>query len=215
MQWNQPDQPNPNPAAASQATPAANPWGPPAAAPAQPFYPQGNSGPVSTAQALRGIGAADVKLRYSDPPADAKFKFEVIDARAKNGEFGLAYVFEVGVTSSSTHPALVGQIVSFVINGFGNPSRQKNAVIDIKSLTFALNEPRGLTAEKAAAMSDEQWAQVVDAACPDTKRQPDRKSDVIGLKAGATTKLWRRPGTEQMSADRKNSKLILRFEKAA
>lgn len=221
MQWNQPNQPNPNPAPAqTTAVPAANPWGPSVTAPTQPFYPQANpvpQSPLTTAQSLSGMGDLKIRLDYPQPPPDAQFTFELVAARgvrSENKQSGakyLSYIFEVSVLTCATHPALVGQIVTLKVNGFENPKREKNAKLDLMSLLVVLKSDMGLTPE--TRMTTEQWAQVAESVAPD--RDSGRASDCVGKRGGCATRMWVRPGTENLAPTKENRKVLFRVEKAA
>lgn len=174
-----------------------NPWS------IKPEVPQQQGGfapaqPMTTAQALKGIGAADAMLRYPELPADGKFQLKVSNARARTGDYGLAYFFESEVLASPTHPQLVGTTATVKINGFGNPVRQKMAVQDLKSLLLLLFAADGLT--PATPMSDDQWAQCADAAV---------NGKVEGRTFGAQTRLWSKGINSR--TNQPNAKVIYTF----
>lgn len=171
--------------------------------------------PISTVQAVRGISSAAVSLRYPEPPPDGRFKLQVIHGRSVPGEYGLAIFFECGICESPTHPNLVGTICTVKINGFGKPDRQQSAVRDVKSLLVAL--PAAPDLNEGSQLSDEQWAQLIDAAAP--QASTGRQSSVIGRQFWSQTSEWSRrnpDGSYQKNNRGKDlKKLIHRFEKAA
>ena len=171
--------------------------------------------PISTAQAVRGISSAAVSLRYPEPPPDGRFKLQVISARSVPGEYGLAIFFECGICESPTHPSIVGTICTVKINGFGKPDRQQGANRDIKSLLVALFAARGLSEQ--TQLSDEQWAQILDAAAP--QASAGRPSDVIGAQFWTQTREWSRRNQDGSYAlnnrGKPMKKLLHNFEKAS
>ncbi len=175
-----------------------NPWTNPN--PAAPVTGNGfaPATPMTTAQALAGIGAADTTLRFPELPPDGKFQLKVSNARARSGQYGLAYFYESEILASPTHPQLVGTTATVKINGFGNPVRQKMAVQDLKALLTLLFAPDGLTA--ATPMSDEQWAQCADASV---------NGKVDGRTFGAQTRLWSKGINSR--TNQPNAKVIYTF----
>lgn len=156
-----------------------NPWENPNTqqqAPGNGFAP---TQPMTAAQALAGIGAADTTMRFPELPEDGKFRLKLANARAVNGAYGLAYLYECDVVESPTHPTAVGATFTVKLNGFGSPVRQKMAVQDLKTLLVLLFAPDGLTSQ--TQMSDEQWAQVAAASVTDK---------VHGRTFGVQSRLW-------------------------
>lgn len=155
------------------------PFGPPGftppAAPAQTF-----GAPLSSAQALAGLGAADVESRMPFLPPGAAVRMKALRVYERNvtqGSLGLCYFLEGVVTDVAAPggaefwagkrqenaqpflPARVGAEYSCRISGISNPTSAAAALREYRELLCALWSHRGLTQtygrEQLAATTDD------------------------------------------------------------